>query len=1324
MTKVTGRGMGVLVGLLLVVFLSAPAAYAQVATATTGAISGVVVDPTGAVVVGAKVRIEDEHKTIVRETETDSSGRYVFPGVPPETYTLTVSMEGFKQAAVRNLVVAVATTRNVPVTLEVGAVAQTVEVTAGAGVELQTTDATVGNVIDEDRLIGLPNPSRAASALLDLQPGTVPRVNVGFGDQGGATTGARSDQTTWLLDGIDVTDNIIAGGGAIEPAVQIPAESVSEFRVSVTNPNATYGRAAGAQIALTTKSGSNEWHGSAYWYHQNDNLNANSWDRNRLGQEKPELKDNRFGFTTGGPMWKDKAFFHFNYEGRRFPRSASFSRIVPTDTLRQGILRFTDGAGNIVSYDLATSTLCGAAGGVACDPRGLGLNSIVQSTWASMPDGNDTSVGGTDGLNTTGFTDVTDTSLESDFITARFDQNFGKNWRAQEVYTWEKSVNQALGGAPCTAPMDIRGGLGNSIALCTIPAQPRRLVAGLIGQITPRLTNEFRFGYTRQYWALDRPLPTAGAVFPGSNIHLSIAGAGTASLLDQPVDVDVQRARFQSAYEHTWQFVDSLTWVKGKHTIQGGTTIRRINLVHPRSDKVIGAYNVIIGFLESGSFFQVPTNSRPPTCVGAQTNCLISGQEGRWNDLYAATLGILDNVQVMAVRDAELNNLPLGSLLVADSTNMSYEFFANDTWRISPGFTLSYGLMYQWQTPPVEKQGRQTYMINNEGCDPSNLPSCEILTAPGYIEAKREAALNGTIFNPEIGFVPVRSGGRKTTFDTDKSNWGPSIAASWSPSFTSGFAGTLFGDRKTVFRGGYRILYDRMNTVQTVVIPMLGVGFAQTVSVLAPQCDINGTPGTGCNTAGSASESAFRVGEDGDSPLPTVPTVTPPVVPTIPFGEILSFQVDPEFKIGRNHSIDFTIQRELPWNMIFEIGWAGRWGRNLNQSVNFNSIPYFQVDPASGQTFAEAFDAVAEALRAGDPVVDQPWFENALNASDPIWGLIGVSPTQFLALSFTSDFVNGNVWNLWAIGVDLVGRLSLTGQQPFNNLQSLDLFVRTDGGISNYHGLIVILRKRLSHGLTFDFNYTISKSLDQIGTVQNNASYFASAYFPDLEYGVSLFDRTHIMNLNWRYELPFGRGRHFSAGNWADKVIGGWSVSGIVSAFTGLPFQAGHTNQGFGGGAIFSDGTGAIPLRSIPDASAHGGVAGSGGVGISGDPATDGTGLNMFGNPESIFNSFRHILLAQDTRTGRGAFRGMPHWNLDLSIGKRTSVTERVTIAFSFDFFNILNRVEYFDPFGLGNYNTLDLTNPSTFGVISQSWFPINRLDGSRGLQFGFRVEF
>src|SRR5262249_51432784 len=358
----------------------------------------------------AKVDLTNVDTSDTRSMQTNASGQYVFPGLPPGTYTLKFTKPGFATTTVSAFKADVTKSYTFDIKLEIHSGAETVEVTATGQAELQTTDAVVGGVIGGALLTRLPTLNRDATELLTLQPGSTPYDDsTGFGNGGGTIAGARSDPNTVSLDGIDITDNVMTGGANEQPIVPVGVDSVDEFRVGVTNNNASFGRSSGGQITLISHSGTNTYHGTAYWFHQNDNLNANTWELNHTpvrdntgaitspSTPRPEQKDNRVGVSFGGPIRKDKTFIFGNYEIRRFPQALAFTRLVPSDTLKQGKLIF-----NGTTYDLgapAGTGGCGSAGTTDCDPRHLGISPTVQSLWNLMPTGNDNTVPGADGVN-------------------------------------------------------------------------------------------------------------------------------------------------------------------------------------------------------------------------------------------------------------------------------------------------------------------------------------------------------------------------------------------------------------------------------------------------------------------------------------------------------------------------------------------------------------------------------------------------------------------------------------------------------------------------------------------------------------------------------------------------------------------------------------------------------------------------------------------------------------------------------------------------------------------------------------------------------------
>jgi hypothetical protein len=310
----------------------------------------------------------------------------------------------------------------------------------------------------------------------------------------------------------------------------------------------------------------------------------------------------------------------------------------------------------------------------------------------------------------------------------------------------------------------------------------------------------------------------------------------------------------------------------------------------------------------------------------------------------------------------------------------------------------------------------------------------------------------------------------------------------------------------------------------------------------------------------------------------------------------------------------------------------------------------------------------------------------------------------------SSNFINGNPSNVF-LTVDSARMRG--GLQPFNNYMSQMMMLRSSTGISNYNAMFVTLHKATSRGLFFDVNYTWSKSLDMLGRVQNSANVTPNSFNLYAEYGPSEFDIKHLFNSVWSYDLPFKSGNPF-----LKRIIGGWTVSGVVTARSGDALVVTQNNPVWGGGLFLATNSGAIPTvnPSSFSNSVHSGVAGSNNVGTN--AAGTGTGLNMFGNPEQVFNSFRRVNIGSDTRSGRGLpVRGLPRWNLDTSVAKSTTITERVKFRIGFDFFNLFNHVDFNNP-------GLDITNPRAFGVVTTQLVPANRQAGSRWIQVSARIDF
>jgi hypothetical protein len=1298
--------IGALAALLSITAFT-PAALAQ--TTTAGKVVGVVTDQTGAVAPRADVQLQNVDTGAVLDTKADGTGGFVFPVVNAGNYRITVKLAGFRTAVVDQIAVDVEKTITVPVHLEVGGDTEVVEVTATAAAHLQTMDAQIGNVVSTDSIIRLPALQRNAIELMNLQPGVV----AGGTGLTMRVSGAIDDQNTVTLDGIDITQNLVATGTSIPT----PDDSVEEFRANVANPSATLMRASGGQITLIGRRGSNDFHGALYEYLQNNDLNANTWDNNHAGLAKAIIHDNRPGARLGGPIKKNKTFFFANYEARRFDSVSQVTRTVPTALLREGIVQF-QGPTGVEQFNLKTAAICnaptGSIGTTPCDPRGLGMSPSVAAQWADMPLPN---LAGGDGLNTGSFFANLPTPTETDYGVMRIDHMITDKLTLNATFTYFRSDSVASGdisildGKPSSAETTPQRGIVPSLQSTW--------------QISPTLVNVARIGWVRDTSQTNATSPTKAAGIlniPGSQtadgpIALTI-GSGVSSFIDSPIDMDTQRARFQAAWQQNGQLLDDMTKMWGKHQIQFGAQLNKINFTHARADKVVGSITSLVAQIDGDqTYLTIPSVNEPAVCGGSITSsCVPSSQLGNWDRYYASVLGMVDNVGILAVRNANLQPQPLGTFLRDVTQQWATYFYVQDSFRIKPTLTLYYGLSYGWQTAPTEQNNLQTIMIN--------ATSGALISAESYMQQKEQAALAGQIYNPTFGFETVGSA-KRPVYNTDYGDVAPRLSLAWNPAAEKGFLGKLFGNRKSVIRGGFAIVYDRSNTVQSVEIPMLGIGFDQNIFVATPACNATGPGGAGCNAAGGVAANpglaSFRVGVDGTLPLPVATAAVSPVVPAVG-QETLSFQVDPNTTVGRSYNFDFSIQRELPGNIILEAAYIGRESRHLPQAVNLNSAPYMFVDPASKQSFAQAYDLDADALRAGQTAPVEPFFENQFPGLAQLKG--AASATAYIVGANKSSFTQGNVGALF-LNLDTYRRQ--LGLQGYDSDQAQVEFMRTYIGYGNYNAGAITLSKRLSHGFTVSGNYTYAKALDDGLSNQNNAGFFSNSFNPSVQYGPSSYDRRNVINAYYTYDIPAGTGHLVHGGPVIDRIVGGWYTSGIFAAWTGLPIKVTESSQVWGGGTATIGATDyMVPTGPLPSTGLNHNVSNlttcsnsifSGTVGANVGGAS-GTNMNIFSNPGAAFCDFNYVQLSTDGRTGSAnPMYGLPFWNFDMRLGKSTQIKERFKLGFSADFFNIFNHENFSNP-------SLSITSPATFGVITSTYTPPNRTNSARWIEMGLRLDF
>ena len=1263
-------------------------------TASTGTIVGTVRDTSGAVVSGATVEVTSSLINLHRQIMTTSAGGYTFVELAPGAYQIKVTANGFESASLP-VTVSVATSALADVTLTVGQSTQTVTVTGSAAqVALQTTNSSVGEVMNHEQIASLPTVQRQITELVYLQPATTPLTGGGEAGGGGNVSGGRIDQNSMTLDGINITDESEGGllvGGLIA-SFPIPVDAVQEFRGTVSNPSEDQNRSGGGQFALTVRRGSNEWHGLAYDYYQNAALNANTWTNNLTHARKPGLISNRFGGTLGAPIWKNKAYFFLSYEGYRFPASASATELGITEPMRNGILRFKDASGNLVSYNFnpangPLSAACGPNGNLPCDPRGLGLSPIIKQYFNFYPVANNLSAGD-GGINTAGIQGPVSIPIHYDFGVARLDYTLNQSW-STFVYFLDAQQHQATTDQIDFNPAVTHGALLASTS--SLPLYPRLLVTGATGELTPRLTYDFRFGYNLQGFNFGREI--AQNILPSAGYPIQLAyGVSGIGYLNDPGNDSINVLPKEAATAKEWQFNNDLAWVKGTHLITGGVNYIHLNQSHYRLTQG-GSFAYPVAQITSGSYTQIPASQRPPTCsTSITTNCLPTGVLTEWNELYATLLGQWDYTSFFNSRDAKGNVLnSVTNPPSYDQTSEHFEFMGSDTWQMKPSLTVNYGINLTYDTPYRDVNGKDYLLV-----DGSN----NLISPAALLKQKLLAASSGQVYNTTMYFVhPAQLNGR--AIYPAPFTIGPRAGITWNPALKGTFLAPLLGERKTVIRGGFSLMHEQILGIQTELYGIIGNQLIATQNVTtAPTCDSGGTPGPGC-VAGS---SPFRVGVDGPvytaNPVPFKIPYAPAAANAVTgagFGVTGGDALDPNFHPGRIYGLNTSIERQLPWGSLLEVGWIGRLGRDLANSRNVNAPPVTISDLAgkASQTFDVAFDAVAKQLRSGISaanVTPQPWFENSL----------GAGSTVQIASNNTTAIVQNNVSSLFTAAKGIDATLQLEGKPTVDNRQFQTLSFQTNIGWSNYNAGFVSFRKQSNTGLSLVFNYTLAKCLD---TNQNKSDslngHLDNPYNPGYSYGACLSDVRHVVQAYGSYNLPY----FAQAPGIEGRALGGWAASYILTASSGATLEVTQGNT-YAWSSGNTDGPTVVKTGSIPKLAFHRLATGS---------------YNVFANPTAALANMRYVNLSTDTfRSNRGAFYGMGQWNLDFNLEKTTKLTERVSSKFTMDFFNILNHTNPLTP--ALNYNA-----QAGFGAVTQDLSVYQNLEfnrGARRIQASFRISF
>lgn len=1215
----------------------------------TSDIVGTVTDPEGKVIVGATVTLKNSDTGFSRNQTTTDKGVFSFNGIPTGNYAVEVEANGFKKAVSNAVQALVAKTTSLTIQLELGNVSEVVNVTAGANeILINNTDASLGNNFNATQISQLPTNARNVGSLLSLQPGVT---------RDGYVAGGRSDQANLTLDGVDVNDN--QNGSTFAPVVRVNPDSVEEFRVTTVNANASQGRSSGAQVQLVTKSGTNEFHGSLYEYHRNTVTTANDFFNNSAGIERPALIRNLFGGRIGGPIKKDRFFFFYNYEGLREAKQGTVVQTVPLPSLAQGSVKFINAAGSVVTLTTAQINNLRSGSNAVVDENPIGL-AVLAGAVARYP-ANDFTVG--DGLNTAGFRFNAPLPVRQNASTARLDYKLNdSNTLTFRMNYQQDNFARAAQQFPDTAPL-------------TTWSHPIGILASHSWVINDRLVNNFRFGLTRDAF--------------------TNAGDATENTIDfRAVYTPKAFAYTFARVTPTYNFTDDISWTKGNHSFQFGTNIRTI-----RNRRTNFAPGVDTGRINA--FFYSGSGKVLTSPIKAAGFTVRSDFDDPLKHAMAAVLGRLSQYSANYQFDKNLTLLPAGSAIKRTYATEEYDFYVQDTWKITQNLTANLGLRYGLSRPVYEANGVQ---------------ASPDIPLQDYLQRRIEASFNGQNYDQPLKIDlsgPVN--GRPGFYKMDKNNFQPRVSLAWSPNFRSGFLGKLFGaDQTSVIRGGFAMTNDYFGQALAVNFDANGrIGFASSSNISANTFNISTNPGplyTGPNMA-----------------IRGLPVITTPSGLKFPVQQPSDGQrriegsLDTSLVSPINYNFNFTISRKLPAGFLVEGSYIGRLARHLLATRDVMQ-PNDIRDPVSGQTWYQAATILEQLRVARTPISkipNLPFFDHFYkkgSLDDLLFGA-GLSNTQAIYgfMATTDDTPGcieiGGCYDAapdWTYLQDVLD--GNTDQQLFYNTQYGALSSYATIAHSDYHGFALTVRQRVK-GFTWDFNYTLSKSIDDASGLQTSgvygAAFILNALRPRDNRTVSDFDIRHIMNFNSIWEIPVGRGQKFLGGlpKWADAFFGGWQLSNIFRYNSGE--VVGGVNSSGGWPTNWNLQSFAVRIREVKTDFVKNGK----------------TGPNLFSDPVAAYRSFRTAGPGETGDRNIDTLRYPGYIVLDMGLDKRFKLPfEGHSLQFRWETFNVTNtqRLTSVE----GNSFSIGL-DPQLGGNPQRAFGNLTGIQGSpRVMQFALRYEF
>lgn len=1204
-------------------------------------LGGTVADPTGSVIPAASVTIVNVENGTQRTTVSDAQGRYALLQVTPGTYKLTAKAPGFTDVVVNELKLLVNQPASLDVTFErVGATKETVTVEAAAQL-VNTTDASLGNAISNTAIMELPFFARNITNLLATQPG-VTMMATGSDSRNGAVNGGKPDQANVTLDGIDVNNQ--NSRAAFTSVLRVTLDSVEEFRSTTTNANADMGRSSGAQIALVTRSGTNELHGALYEYHRNTVTAANSFFNNASGVKRPALLINVFGGRLGGPIAKNRTFFFMNYEGRRDASAANAVRTVPSDELRQGTFRYI-ATGNVVR------TLSPADIRAQVDPLGIGPNQASLDLFNKYPRGNDLSIG--DSLNFVGYRFSAPIRGDQNTYIVKFDHRLDSDGKHQ-VFLRGNLQNDSSNALP-----QFPGLPANSVDL----NNSKGMGTGLTSVLKNNLISTFRYGFTRAGTESSGVQSTPVTTFRG------LSGAyGTTLGITRIIPVH--------------HFTEDIAWTKGAHDIRFGGSIRYIN------NKSLNFANSFSSATTNSSWLQGVGSDITPAALGVTSGFLTS-----YRDAMMALLGIVSQ------GNARYNYLTSGDILkegapvTRNYANEEFEAYFQDTWKVTRGLTITAGVRFGFMPSVYEANGQQIS------------PSIPFDT---FINARGALAARG-LSQAQAGIITFLANARPLY--PNHTNLAPRFALAYSPRGEGALSRFFFGSSgRSAIRLGAGMFHD-----------LIGQPLAQTYDSTAFGLQTNIANASGALSA----RTAPRFTSFFDVPRTLLRPADPGGFPvTYPDSFAITNSIDDNLKRPYTINLNLSVSREFGKGLFIQGSYVGRLSRHSLLQRDM-AMPTNLRDPQSGQTYFEAATQLVRYLQAGGNVAGVPripFFENMWNtaagAGFTASQVIAMDAIQYsnrgadmaTTLSDMDVYCNDGPSTFLSNGNLDTPACGKLGRYSMFNPQFSALSAWSSIGKGSYHSMQWTLRKRLSSGLTFDLNYTLSKSID-LGSSQENVASFTgfvqNTWNVSQMRAVSSYDALHQANAFVVWQLPFGRGKRFgtSMNRALDAVVGGWQISGNWVQTSGLPFSVTNGRQWATNWNITPNAT--------PNGKPH--VPVTNGKNVKPATGTAPGGPNLWDDPAAELAAWSTTLPGQSGsyRTLRGA----GNFGLDTGVMKRWSMpwSERHFVQFRWESFNLFNTVR-FDPTSTTNGN--QITQSSTFGRLTGT------LTSPRQMQFALRYDF